>query len=45
MDGYIARNWEGQQSILGASLDPFADKMLILTMTYSLAYVDLIPGG
>ncbi len=39
LDGFIARFWK-QQSVLGAYLDPMADKMLLVT-----AYVVLsIPG-
>lgn len=43
IDGWIARNFEGQQSKLGSFLDPMADKVLVGTMFFTLTYVDLIP--
>lgn len=42
LDGWIARNFNSE-SKLGALLDPLADKLLVATMTFTLAYVDLIP--
>ena len=43
-DGWIARNFKGQSSMLGSFLDPLADKILVMTMYLSLTYVDLIPA-
>lgn len=43
VDGWIARNFQGQQSKLGSFLDPMADKVLVGTMFFTLTYVDLIP--
>lgn len=43
IDGWIARNFEGQKSKLGSFLDPMADKVLVGTMFFTLTYVDLIP--
>lgn len=39
----IARHVPGQKSLLGTALDPFADKLLIITMTISLTLADAIP--
>lgn len=44
MDGYIARNFPNQRSMLGSFLDPFADKLLVATLFLTLTYVELIPG-
>lgn len=44
MDGFIARNWDNQKSVLGSALDPLADKILISVLYVSLTYADLIPG-
>lgn len=41
-DGWIAR-LPGQRSRLGLYLDPVADKILLLTMFFVLADIDLIP--
>jgi len=43
IDGWIARNFRGQQSKLGSFLDPMADKVLVGTMFLTLTYIDLIP--
>ncbi|KAF6017770.1 hypothetical protein EB796_023926 [Bugula neritina] len=43
LDGYIARNWKGQSSILGSVLDPLADKFLVTILCVSLTAVQLIP--
>ncbi|XP_032521590.2 probable cardiolipin synthase (CMP-forming) [Danaus plexippus] len=43
LDGYIARNWEGQSSKMGSFLDPMADKVLIATLFISLTWQELIP--
>jgi len=44
LDGYIARNYEGQATVLGTYLDPFADKFIINILSASLWYVSLLPG-
>ncbi len=38
LDGYIARNFN-QQTLLGACLDPIADKLLVLSVYFTLAFV------
>lgn len=43
LDGYIARNFKNQQTILGSALDPFADKMLISVLTITLTVANLLP--
>ncbi len=43
LDGWIARNFKGQSSMLGSFLDPLADKILVSTLFLSLTYVHLIP--
>ncbi|VDN24650.1 unnamed protein product [Gongylonema pulchrum] len=43
LDGYIARNFRDQKSLLGSIIDPFADKLLIMTLFVTLTYVNLIP--
>ncbi|XP_069090256.1 cardiolipin synthase (CMP-forming) isoform X2 [Pleurodeles waltl] len=43
LDGYIARNWANQKSVLGSALDPLADKILISILYVSLTYTGLIP--
>ncbi|XP_053613841.1 probable cardiolipin synthase (CMP-forming) isoform X1 [Plodia interpunctella] len=43
LDGWIARNWEGQSSKMGSFLDPLADKVLIATLFVSLTWQNLIP--
>src|SRR5512145_2465258 len=42
LDGLIAR-WSGQKTVLGAWLDPMADKMLLVTMFVMLTLPDI--GG
>jgi phosphatidylglycerophosphate synthase len=44
LDGYIARHFKNQRSMLGTALDPFADKFLISILTISLAYIRIIPS-
>lgn len=43
VDGWIARAFPSQQSVLGSALDPLADKILISVLVLSLTYVGLIP--
>jgi cardiolipin synthase len=43
LDGYIARNWPNQKSILGSILDPLADKLLIGSLTVTLTLEDMLP--
>ena len=42
LDGFIARVFH-QKTILGAYLDPIADKLLIVTSYIMLAVIDLLP--
>ena len=42
LDGYIARTYN-QTSVLGTFLDPFADKMLIMTLTGVCGFGGLLP--
>ncbi|KAG7200163.1 hypothetical protein KM043_000598 [Ampulex compressa] len=42
-DGWIARTWTSQASKLGSFLDPAADKLLVGTLFFSLAWVGLVP--
>ena len=44
LDGYIARNFKNQMSVLGSFIDPLADKLLVSVLTISLSTVGLIPG-
>lgn len=41
-DGYLARNYK-QHSRIGTILDPLADKLLVGTMTVTLAIAGLLP--
>ncbi|KAG8178248.1 hypothetical protein JTE90_000349 [Oedothorax gibbosus] len=43
IDGYIARNFRNQQSMIGSFLDPAADKLLIVTLFVTLTMNNLIP--
>lgn len=43
LDGWIARSYKNQSTMLGSFLDPMADKVLIATLFLSLTYVELIP--
>ena len=43
IDGYIARNFKGQSSILGSIIDPLADKLMIGTATVTLGFVGILP--
>ncbi|XP_077169332.1 cardiolipin synthase (CMP-forming) [Paroedura picta] len=43
LDGFIARTWVNQKSVLGSALDPLADKVLISVLYISLTYANLIP--
>ncbi|VDP03032.1 unnamed protein product [Soboliphyme baturini] len=42
-DGYVARKFPSQRSILGSVLDPIADKILVASVFLSLTYNCLIP--
>ena len=42
LDGYIARTYD-QSSVLGTFLDPFADKMLIVTLALAEGWDGLLP--
>jgi cardiolipin synthase len=44
LDGYVAKNYN-QMSVLGAFLDPVADKVLIGALSIGLCYKGLIPLG
>lgn len=39
LDGSVAR-WRGEKTFLGACLDPIADKFLILSCFFTLAFID-----
>ena len=41
-DGFLAKRF-GWQSDLGAFLDPLADKLLLVTVFVTLAWLDLMP--
>ncbi|GIY67268.1 cardiolipin synthase [Caerostris extrusa] len=43
IDGYIARNFPNQQTMIGSFLDPAADKLLISTLFLTLTINSLIP--
>ena len=44
LDGAVARNFEGQKTVLGTYLDPLADKIAINTIALSLWYTGILPG-
>eukprot|EP00562_Extubocellulus_spinifer_P033739 CAMPEP_0178695806 /NCGR_PEP_ID=MMETSP0699-20121125/9067_1 /TAXON_ID=265572 /ORGANISM="Extubocellulus spinifer, Strain CCMP396" /LENGTH=316 /DNA_ID=CAMNT_0020341559 /DNA_START=92 /DNA_END=1042 /DNA_ORIENTATION=- len=44
LDGYIAKNYRGQSTVLGTYLDPLADKIMVNTLAMSLWYNTLLPG-
>lgn len=44
LDGWIARTFPGQKSMLGSFLDPLADKILMTVLYLSLTSVDLLPS-
>ncbi|KAK6108460.1 CDP-alcohol phosphatidyltransferase family protein [Brugia pahangi] len=43
LDGYIARSFWSQNSLVGSIIDPVADKLLVTTVFISLTYVKLVP--
>lgn len=43
LDGFIARNFKNQQSVLGSALDPVADKLMVSMLTVTLSVVELLP--
>lgn len=43
LDGFIARNFKNQISVLGSVLDPLADKLLVTVLTVSMTAVGLVP--
>lgn len=43
LDGFIARSFPSQQSMIGSFLDPMADKLLVATLFMSLTVTGLIP--
>lgn len=44
LDGYIAKNYKGQRTVLGTYLDPLADKIMVNALAASLWQVSLLPG-
>lgn len=42
-DGWIARTWTSQASKLGSFLDPVADKLLVGSLFFTLAWVEMVP--
>lgn len=44
LDGYIARTFPSTATIVGTYLDPFADKVFIGVMSFTLWYVGTLPG-
>eukprot|EP00117_Sycon_ciliatum_P047000 scpid88695/ scgid4269/ Probable cardiolipin synthase len=43
IDGYIARRFPGQQSVLGSVLDPLGDKLMVGIISLCLTYTGLFP--
>ena len=43
VDGFIARTFPSQMSMLGSILDPLADKCLLSVLCITLTVVGLIP--
>ena len=44
LDGFIARKYPSQSTVLGTYLDPIADKVFISTMSLTLWYTGTLPG-
>jgi cardiolipin synthase len=42
-DGFIARRYPSQRSILGSIIDPLADKVLMTSVTCAFAYSGVLP--
>jgi len=42
VDGWIARRFN-MQTVVGTVIDPMADKALMLSLTLSLAYANVLP--
>jgi cardiolipin synthase len=42
-DGYLARKWD-QRTVLGAMLDPVADKILVASLALPMAYTGALPS-
>ena len=42
LDGWVARTWKNQASIIGSYLDPLADKLLITIATICLGYQNIL---
>ena len=43
LDGWIARTWPSQATVIGGVIDPIADKFLICTVAVGLGYTGLVP--
>jgi len=43
LDGFIARNFKNQHSMLGSFLDPMADKLLVSVLVVTLTVAGMIP--
>ena len=44
LDGFIARKYPSQSTVLGTYLDPIPDKVFISTMSLTLWYTETLPG-